>query len=135
MEYYFAVDTDSLEGSAWNVVTGDWNLNVNFDSIQKGREATADITVGKVQMTDARLSINPFGMTLTGNGAPELEYGAPMRVNTVLETAKGDIELSGASASRSNPNSPYEVIWHASSTIDMDSVIAVRIGDNRIPLK
>lgn len=142
MEYYFAVDTDSLEGytlcfegSAWNVVTGDWNLNVNFDSIQKGREATADITVGKIQMTDVRLWINPFGMTLTGNGASDLEYGAPMMVNTVLETAKGDIELSGVSASRSNPNGPYEVIWHASSTIDMDSVIAVRIGDNRIPLK
>lgn len=141
-EYYFSVDTDALkgytlcfEGTAWNVVTGDWNLNVDFDSVPEVREITADITVGDVQMTDIILTINPFGMTLTGNGASDLEYGAPMMVNTVLETTKGNIELSSVSASRSNPNGPYEVIWHASSTIDMDSIIAVRIGDNRILLR
>ena len=141
MEHYFAVDTNALEGytlcfegSAWNVVTGDWNLDVDFDSIPKVREVTADITVGEVQMTDVVLTISPLGMTLTGNGASDLDYGAPMMVNTILETTKGDIALSSVSASRSNPNGPYEVIWHAFSSIDMDSVIAVRIGDNKIKL-
>jgi len=142
MEYYFAVDTDEpegytlcFEGSAWNVDAGDWDLIVDFDSIPEVREVTADITVDDVHMTDVVLTISPLGMTLTGNGASDLDYGAPIMVSTVLETTKGDIELSSVSASRSNPNGPYEVIWHASSTIDMDSVIAVRIGDNRIPLK
>jgi|GEM_PF-2318464 len=142
MEYYFAVDTNALqgytlcfEGTAWNMVTGDWNLNVDFDSVPKVREITADITVGEVQMTDVVLTISPLGMTLTGNGAPDLEYGAPMMATTVLETTKGDIKLRSVCASRSNPNGPYEVIWHASSSIDMDSVIAVRIGDNRVKLE
>jgi len=142
MEYYFTVDTNALkgytlcfEGSAWNMVTGDWNLNVNFDSIPELREITADITVGEVQMTDAVLTISPFGLTLTGNGASDIDIGAPMRVLTVIETTKGDIELSCSGSSRPNPNGPYEVIWHASSAVDMDSVIAVRIGDNRILLR
>ena len=142
MEYYFAVDTNALqgytlcfEGSEWNMATGDWNLKVDFDSIPKVREVTADITVGEVQMTDAVLTISPLGMTLTGNGASDLDYSAPMRVSTVLETTKGDIELSSVSGSRPNPEGDFELIWHASSSINMDSVIAVRMGDNRIPVK
>ena len=79
--------------------------------------------------------MSPLGLTLTGNGAPDLDIGAPMRVLTVIETTKGDIELSCSGSSRPNPNGPYEVIWHASSAVDMDSVIAVRIGDNRILLR
>ena len=142
MEYYFAIDTDALEGytlcfegTAWNVVTGDWNLNVDFDSLPEVREITADITVGNVQITDAVLTISPLGMTLTGNGASDIDWGAPMSVTTVLETTKGDIELSSVSGSRPNPEGDFELIWHASSSINMDSVIAVRMGDNRIPLK
>lgn len=141
-EYYFAVNTDALkgytlcfEGTTWSVITGDWNLDVDFDSLPEVRKVTADITVSKVQMMDTVLTISPLGMTLTGNGASDLDYSAPLEVSTVLETKKGDIELSSMSGSRPNSDGPYELIWHASSTIDMDSVIAVRIGDNRIPLK
>lgn len=76
-ERYFAVDTNALqgytlcfEGTAWNEITGTWNLNVNFDSIPKAREVTADITVGKVQMKDVVLTVSPLGLTLTGKGKP-----------------------------------------------------------------
>lgn len=142
-EYYFAVDTSMLDGytlcfkgSVWNVISGEWNLNVNFDSLQhQVREAKADITVGKVQMKDVVIRINPFGMTLTGNGAPDVLYAAPMSVKTVLETMKGDIELKGETFGRTNPTGPFELIWYASSTIDLDSITAVRIGDNKIELK
>ncbi|HBR08469.1 MAG TPA: hypothetical protein DD735_06175 [Clostridiales bacterium] len=141
-EYYFDVDINELdgytlcfEGTKWNVVTGDWNLDVDFDNLPKTREVTADITVGDVQMTDVVLTISPLGMTLTGNGPLDFDYYcAPMTVNTVLETTDVDIELQSRSGSRSNPEGPFELIWHASAAVDMDSIIAVRIGDNRIEL-
>lgn len=141
-EYYFAVDTDTLEGytlcfegTAWNIVPGDWNLDVDFGSLPEVREVKADIAVGEVHMTDVVLTISPLGMTLTGNGAPDLNYSAPMTVTTVLETTNGDVEISSLCGVRPDPNGPYELTWHASSTIDIDSVKAIRIGDNRIPLK
>lgn len=64
-------------------------------------------------------------MTMTVNNAAGDDWAAPMGVKTVLETTKGDIALNGFSG----------LTWHASSAIDLDSVIAVRIGDNRIELK
>lgn len=141
-EYYFALDTNALEGytlcfegTTWNVVTGDWNLKVDFDSLPKVREVTANITMGEVQMKDVVLTISPLGMTLTGNGAQDIDYGAPMAVTTVLETTDGDIELKSRSGSRPNSTGPYKLNWYAYSTIDMDSIIAVRIGDNRIELE
>jgi hypothetical protein len=140
MEIYFAVDTEKLdgytlcfEGSTWNVVTGEWNLDVDLGSIQEVLEVTADITVGEVQMTNVVLTIHPLGMTLTGNGARDLDWYVPMG-NAILETTEGDIELYSIGGSRPHPEGPYELIWHALSAIDMDSVIAVRIGDNRIEI-
>ncbi|SHI12453.1 hypothetical protein SAMN02745823_02579 [Sporobacter termitidis DSM 10068] len=143
MEYYFAVDTATLDGytlcfkgSVWDVISGEWKLDVNFDSLQHlAREVKADITVGKVQLKDVVLKINPFGMTLTGYGGENNDWLAPHSVKTILETKKGNIELQAISSSSSAPGEPYELIWYAASTIDIDSVIAVRIGDNRIELK
>lgn len=146
-EAYFAVDTEKLDGytlcfngSVWNAISGEWNLNVNFDSLQhQAREVKADITVGKVQLKDVVIKINPFGMTMTGNYAPDVPnaapYAVPMSAKTVLETTKGDIELKGETFGRTSPTSPFEAIWYASSAIDLDSITAVRIGDNRIELK
>lgn len=72
------------------MVAGDWKLNMDIDSIQEIREVTADITVREVQMTDVVLTTSPLGMTLTGNGTQDIDYGAPMSVTTIIETTKGD---------------------------------------------
>jgi hypothetical protein len=142
-EIYFAVDTEQLDGytlcfkgSVRDVISGQWNLDVNFDGLQfQTHEIRADISVGNVQMEDVLLNINPFGMTLTGNGAADLNYCAPMAAATVLETTKGNIELAATNSFRTNPAGPFELVWHASASIDLDSVIAVSIGDNRVVLK
>jgi hypothetical protein len=143
MEAYFAVDTEQLDGyalcfkgSVRDVVSGQWNLDISFDGIQlQSREISADIKAGNAQLDDVLLRINPFGMTLTGNGAPSLNYGAPMAAAAVLETTEGNIELQGNNASRANPDGPFELVWYAPASIDLDNVIAVRIGDNTLALK
>lgn len=141
-EYYFEAGTDKLdgytlcfEGDVWNAAEGSWSLDVDLDNIQTVRETTADITVDDVKMINAVLTINPFGMTLTGSGASSINYALPLMADTILETANGDIELEGIYASRPDPDGAFEIIWHASSTIDIGSVAAIQIGSNKIELK
>ncbi len=141
-EYYFDVDTDALEGytlcfdaTTREIVESNWTLEVDFDSVTEVVEITTDIDVDGVQMKDVTLTLHPLGMTLVGNGASDIDYGAPITAETVIETTDGDIKLISLDASRPHPEKEFECTWQAYSTIDMDSVIAIRIGDNRIEIQ
>ncbi len=140
-ENYFAVDADTLagytlcfEGSVWSVLAGEWVLDIDFAQDTNVLKVTADISVGATQMENVELTIHPFGMTLVGNGSRDLNYGDPMSVPTYLETKSGKIALESTFAFRPDSEGPFQVIWHASSSIDLDSILAIWIGDNRVEL-
>lgn len=133
-EYYFDVNADNLEGyilcfkgSTRELLKGDWKFEVDFDSVPEAIKTTADIKIDGVQMNDVTLTLHPLGMTLTGNKYANL-------VDAVVETTHGDVELGRSYADFTDPNGNYQYVWQASSALDMDSVKAIRIGDNRIKI-
>ena len=141
MDYSFDIGTTALDsdtlcfgGSAWSVITGDWALNVELDSFQALREFTVDLSFGDVRITGAHLTLNPLGMRLWGTADSDVP-GAMAR-NAILETTKGDVTLGflGGGSNGSEGAFIFDFNWLASSAIDMNTVIAVRIGDNRIAL-
>lgn len=141
-EHYFDVNTDNLEGytlclkgSIQELLRGNWKFEIDFDSVTEVLEVTTDINVNGVQMNDVVLTLHPLGITLVGNNVSGGNYTAPFMAGVVIETTGGNIALEGHSASRPHPEMEFECIWQATSTIDMDSVIAIRIGDNRIEVR
>lgn len=133
-EHYFDVNTDDLKGytlcfkgSTRELLKGDWKFDVDFGSIPEAIKTTADIKIDGVQMNDVTLTLHPLGMTLTGNKYANL-------VDAVVETTHGDVELGRSYADFTDPNGNYQYVWQACSAIDMDSVKAIRIGDNRIEI-
>ena len=142
MEVYFDVDTEALvgftlcfDGSVWNVISGEWNLNINFDSLKnQTRSIKTDVSMGEIRLEDVVIEINPFGMTLTGNCPPEVVYAAPMGERSYLETTDGDVELHSFAGVRLDESS-FKLTWWVSSVIDPDSVTAVNIGSNRISME
>lgn len=136
---YFDVDTENLEGytlcfegRTQKTQTGNWELTINFEKVSEIIEVTTDINVRGVQMNDVRISLHPFGMALVGDGVTGDDYAAPLFVEVVVETTKGDILLWNAGAVRPDPEKEFECTWQAEAAIDVDSVTAIRIGDNRI---
>lgn len=138
MEVYFKVNTDDLdgyllcfEGSASNVVVGDWNMDIELE-IGQALELNTNLVVGEKEITDALLTLHPLGMTLSvSSSAPNLLSKLAMPV--VLETEAGDIELKKDSGNQPETG-VYKIRWHATSGIDIKSVSAIRIGDNRFVL-
>lgn len=139
---YFDIDTGNLEGytlclkgqmQKW--CAGDWKFNISFDSISEVKEITADINVNGVQMDNVKLTLHPLGMVFVGKGVPGDDYSSPLFVDVVIETANGHVKLEGKSASRPHPDGEFKCIWQAPSSIDMATVTAINIGDNRIAIQ
>lgn len=128
-EVYFNVDAGTLagctlcfEGTVYDVVPGDWSLDVDYTGSEKLRRVEADVEYEGRVSPDTVLTLSPIGLKADFN----FEGWGDTPREAVLETETGEIKLrASVTVDFFLPDAP----------VDISVVTAVRIGDTRIELE
>ena len=128
-EVYFNVNAETLagctlrfEGTVYDVVPGDWSLDVDYTGSEKLRRAEADVEYEGRVSPDTVLTLSPIGLKADFN----FEGWGDTPREAVLETETGEITLrASVTFDFFLPDAP----------VDISAVTAIRIGDTRIELE